>query len=191
MRIYYCLISMEVFPNYESTSYSTYKVNQIILKYNELFSTFWYLLRNRFWLENDDVIVNIQRWLANDENQIFWNYFWATHSIMWELPSVSWWINLESAHRCIRFIFSSGKSITISTNSLPSKAPKWIASLDSFYLWLEDFEREIFDNILLWINRIESEYFRSKSYRSAIQWIRTLSKDEIFEALNIVQNPLN
>lgn len=182
---------MENFPNCESTSYSTHKINQIIWKYNQLFSTLWYLLRDRFWLKNNDEIVNIQRWLANDNNQIFWNYFWATHSIMWELPHVAWWIDLESAHRCIRFMFSSGKSITISTNSYSDETPEWVVSLDKFYLWLEDFEREIFDEILLWINRIESEYFHSKSYRSTIQWIRALSKDEICKALNVVESTIN
>ncbi len=182
---------MESFPNLENIAYSTRKINQIIWKYNELFNTFWYLLRDRFWLKKNDVIVNIQRWLANDDNQVFWNYFWATHSIMWELQHISWWIDLESARRCIKFIFSSGKSITVSTNSLTNKTLDWVASLDTFYLWLEDFEREIFDEILLWINKIESEYFHSKSYKLAIQKIRTLSKDEIFTALNVIEYPIN
>jgi hypothetical protein len=182
---------MENFPDHENTSYSVRKINQIIWSYNQLFRIFWYLLRDRFWLKNNDVIINIQRGLANDNNQIFWNYFWATHSTMWELSHVSWWIDLESAHRCIRFIFSSGKSITISTNSLPNKPPKWIVSLDNFYLWLEDFEREIFDEILLWINKIESEYFHSMFYQSTIQWIKVLSKDKILAALNVVEYPSN
>lgn len=186
----FCSFMKNVLSNQESL-FSSNKTNQIVRKYNQLFSTFWHLLRNRFWLEKNEVIVNVQRWLANDDNQIFWDYFWVTHSIMWELSHVSWGIDMESAHRCVRFVFSSGKTITISTNSLPDNVPAWITSLDSFYSWLEDFERKIFDEILLWINEIESEYFQTKSYRSTIQWIRTLSKNEISKILNVEEYPSN
>lgn len=182
---------MEDFPSYENKSYYTCKINQIIWRYNQLFCIFWYLLRDRFWLKNNDIIVDIQRWFTNNNNQIFWNYFWATHNILWELSQFSWWVNQKFTHRCVRFIFWSGKSITISTNSYSDKMPEWVVSLDKFYLWLENFEREIFDRILSQINRIESEYFHSKSYQSTIQWIRTLSRDKIFKELNITESTIN
>ena len=79
----------------------------------------------------------------------------------------------------------------MSTNSYSDKIPEWIISLDNYYLWLESFEREIFDGILSQVNSIESKYFHSESYQSSLGRIKTKSKDEIFGTLNVTKESRN
>ena len=173
--------------------YSDQEFSQLIHKYNYLYNVFRSKfsddLINKFGLDKQDKIIDVQRWLVCGSNQIFWDYLWATHSVVWnKISSIKDLKNKWTVCRCIKFIFWDKKSLIISTNSSPSQTPEWILCLDEYYLKLSGFERKYFDNILLWINKFEYEHFNSQSYIEILNQLKEATEDELFQVLKITKN---
>ena len=182
---------MENLLHYTDNFFINYGFAKLVSEYDHLFdifkNNFWYELKNKFWLDKHDRIVGIQRGLIDGDKQIFWDYLWVTHNMAWIIPNLLWWIKYESACTCVKFILWSGNSIIITTDPLSDKIPEWVICLDSYYLRLSEYWRKEFDKIFLWINKIESEYFRSNYFQIKLEWIKKMSKNEILKALNVVE----
>lgn len=153
--------------------------------YNILKSRFSYIFNSKFWLKNDTYIVNVQRWIICWEEKIFRDYLWATHNTV---ENTLWIIEQKwknTTYRCIKLIFWGWETLTLCTNSLPEETPEGSVCLDEYYLKLNYSERNMYDNILRWIWKLEYEHFHSNWYWKEIDRIKTLSKENIFTALNM------
>ena len=168
--------------------FSSCELVKITQKFNQIFSifkkNFSYDLK-ALWVNGNDTIVNIQRWLISDSNQIYWDYLWTTHSTMLDLPIIPKWIDSKNSYHCIKLILSSWRSIVFSINPVPDSLSKNILCLDKYFLWLNEYERKEFDRLYLGINKIESDYFHSIWYTESLNWIKKMSKDELLKTLNM------
>lgn len=163
--------------------YTPNQYYRLLVKYNKLFNLLRrkisYELESKYWIENGDTIMDIERWVVTDSCRIFWDYLWATHS------SVEWLngaLYSEQKCRCIKLIFWSWKTLTISTNTYPSNTPAWISCLDELYFRLNEYERKTFDTILMEINKFECEHFNSISYQRAL--LEAKASSDLLTALN-------
>lgn len=143
-----------------------YKI--LVWKYNQIFNVFRRRfsseLESEFWVNRYDVIFDVRRWIVNEKNTIFWDYLWATH---WSLEWIDS-IHSETNCRCVKFIFSSWKTLILSTNTRPNQTPLWIICLDEYYMKFNEQERVVFDKLLMDINQLEYDHFQWKSYKEAL-----------------------
>lgn len=160
-----------------------YKV--LVRKYNKIFNIFRHRfypeLESKYWMDRYDVIFGVRRWIINEKNTIFWDYLWATH---W---SLEWMDSIHSENncRCVKFIFSSWKTLILSTNTGPNQTPSWIVCLDEYYMKFNTQERIVFDGLLMDINKLEYNHFQWKSYKEALLRLKESSK--LLDALNMSQ----
>ena len=166
-----------------------YKLVKLINRYNYLFKifkeSFWSILKNKFDIKNDDIIMDIERGIVSGDKKMFWDYLWATHGIIQTLPAIPEWVDLKNAYHCVKFKFSSWKSIIIATNVLSTKAPSDILCLDDYYSSFDDSLRREFDRIFFEINKIEAEHFHSQLYKGKLGFIKHMAKDELCKILKL------
>ena len=162
--------------------YTPDEYKTLVWKYNQMFNIFRcrFLpdLESRFWIDKYDVIFDVRRWIINGSNTIFWDYLWATHWFLEWIDS----IYSDNNCRCIKFIFSSWKTLILSTNTLPSQTPAWVICLDEYYMKFNEYERNMFDKILMDINKLEYEHFQWKSYKEAL--LKLKQRTNLLDILN-------
>ena len=169
--------------------YTTQEFADILKKFNILYiilkNKFSYIFNQKFWLDDNEHIKNVQRWIIQWEESIFWDYLWATHNTMQNILWISKQKNEHTVYRCIRLVFWWWKNLILCTNSTPQKSPNGTICLDEYYMKLNNFERNTFDDLLRYIGKIEYEHFHSDYYWSEINKLKNISKDNLFEILNI------
>lgn len=165
--------------------YTPDEYKTLVWKYNKIFNFFKHRfypeLESKFWVKKYDVICDVKRWIINEKNTIFWDYLWVTH---WSLD----WIDSiysKTNCRCVKFIFSSWKTLTLSTNTRPDETPSWIICLDEYYMKFNEQERKAFDELLMDINKLEYNHFQEKSYKEALRKLKENSR--LLDVLNVSQ----
>jgi len=163
--------------------YTPNQYHKLLKKYNQLFNIFrhrfFYELKSKFWIANGDMITDVRRWIVTSESRIFWDYLWATHSTGECLNIASY---IEQKCRCVKFKFWSWKTLILSTNTSPNNTPEWIICLDEFYFKFSEYERKIFDEILMDINKFEFEHFHWIDYQMAL--FRAKTSSDLLTVLN-------
>ena len=181
---------METPKNSYNKLYTPSELSRIIGKYEALFNLFngdsSFNLRNTLWIKLNDRIVNIKRWLADSNKQIFWDYLSSTHRVMEERL----WDQFDPSERCrcIQLFFKSGKVVTFSKDANPTKQLKWIISLEKYFHYLNSSARSVFDRIFMELGKLEFDHFKSKEYNTALLNILSSSPDELTMALNLQEN---
>lgn len=179
--IYWDLI-MDEKHNIEAL-YTPNQYYKLLAKFNQLFNLFRCKFSDEFelkyWITNGDVIMNIERWIVTDDCKIFWDYLWAAHEKVEKLKGA---LKGEQKCRCIKFIFSSWKTLTISTNTSPSHTPEWITCLDALFFKLNEYERKTFDSLYMDINKFEYEHFHSITHQKAL--FKAEASSDLLTALN-------
>lgn len=176
--------------------FSSKDYEYLLWAYNKLFSIFkntlWTYLKQEFWINNDEEVIGIERWLWNGECQIFWDYLWASHGA---IENMSWskgrLIDKNFAYRCVKLKFKNDKSIILSTNDNPSKLPYGVVSLDKCYMNLNSNNRQIFDKIYFSLNRFESQHFTSSEFQHKFGKIKLSSKDQLCQILNLNESNID
>ena len=179
---------METIENLENNLYSKGDFSVIIRKYDQLFLVLnhsWCInFSKNFWIKPGDRIVNIQRWVIMNGKTIFWDYLSATHWMVENHEDFMQKWN-EPYLRCIKFSFWSGKSIIVTTNSNLDETPQWMLNLNKLYFDLDDDNRKLFDQLLLWITTFESGHFLS--HKNISGQIKKISKEELMKILNMTE----
>ena len=167
--------------------YSASDLAKVIKKYEELFMILniklWYLIKTDLWVSWDDQIVDIKRWLADWSKKVFWDYLSTPHRLMEE--RIGNWFNKNEMCRCIKLVFASWKTIIFSKDSTLNKQPKWVISLDEYFIRLDSKTKDYFGKISLQLSKIEEEHFKSEAYKSTITNFLDSTEGELFLALNL------
>ena len=178
---------METPGGIENKLYTTKDLVNIIKKYEELFMILnlklWYMIKTDLWISWDDKIIDIKRWLADEDKKVFWDYLSTTHRLMEEKIGNSF--NQGEMCRCIKLVFASGKTITFSKDSAPNKQPKGIISLDDYFMRLDSRTQEHFGKVALQLSQIEQDHFKSEEYKEALSKILGSADGELFLALDL------
>jgi hypothetical protein len=85
----------------------------------------------------------------------------------------------------VKLKFQNKKSIILSTNANPNKFPYGVVSLDECYMNLNSDNRQIFDKIFFSLNKFESQHFTSPEFQYKFGKIRSSSKDQLCQILNL------
>jgi hypothetical protein len=141
---------------------------KVINKFEILFSALY--LRTELWVADNDRIVEIERWLADSNNQVFWDYLSYTH----ETGEFLFWDKFDKSEmcRCIKITFSSWKTFIFSKGTKPGHSIKWIRNLDSYILELSPHIQKRISEIYIWLGELESKHFNSASYKKALEKIK-------------------
>ena len=163
--------------------YTPNQYYKLLAKFNQLFNLFRRRFsdefESKFWITNGDMVTDVERWIVTDDCTIFWDYLWAPHEKV---------ENLEGSHnsgqkcRCIKLIFSSWKTLNISTNTSPSNTPEWITCLDALFFKLNEYERKTFDSLYMDINKFEYEHFHSITHQKAL--LKAEASSDLLTVLN-------
>lgn len=169
--------------------YTAYEFASILKKFNIIYNIlktrFSHIFNSKFWLNNNEYIINVERGIIYGDEKFFWDYLWATHSTiekMLQVPQQKW---KNTTYRCIKLIFWWWKSLTLCTNSIPRETPKGTLCLDEYYMKLNSSERSMYDNVLRRIGELEYNHFHSNRYSNEIERIKSSSKDNLFATLNM------
>jgi len=177
---------METPKKLENKLYTSSDLDKVIRKFEELFMILnlklWYMIKPDLWIDWNDKIIDVKRWLADWNKKVFWDYLSTTHRLMEERIWNSF--NQDEMCRCIRLIFDSGKTVTFSKDTT-WKQPKWIINLDEYFLSLDSRTQEHFGKAIFQLSQIEKDHFSSEEYKNAINNILHSTDGELALALNL------
>lgn len=183
---------MEVHEN-NNKPFWAIDVYDVIKKYEELFRFLKRKLgkdfvNDTFGIDDHDSLVDIKRWLVEGPNKMFRDYLCATHWIVEDEMSnwnLKWKFNINDGVGCTKLIFSSGKEVIFTRESI-RKCPKWVVSLDEFFYALERVGGiPGFTRINNELYRMEVSHFQSKPYLEWKEKVMKSTREEIINAFNI------